>query len=95
MFNNLYGKKQFKKDKLYELNISEETVRKYAEKETEKTFTKVDTLALLKDLVVECECPQMTISDYIKYQLEHLGYIEYVNPELTSRHIAVTELNTT
>lgn len=95
LFNSLYGKKQFKKDKLYELNVSEETVRKYAEKETEKMFTKVDTLALLKDLIAKCEYPQMAISDYIKYQLEHLGYIEYVNPELTHRHIAVTELNTT
>ena len=95
LFNLIYGKKQFKKEKLYELDLSEEFVRMYSGKETEKTFTQVDTLGLLKMLIRVYDYPQMTVGDYIKYQLEHLGYIEYVNPELTPRHIAITELDTT
>ena len=80
LFNKLYDRKQFKKDKLAELCLSEEIVKKYAEKETEKTFTKVDTLSLLKDVVQTYCYKKTTIFDYMKYELECLGYISYSDP---------------
>ena len=73
LFNNLYGKKQFKKDKLNEVKCDAELVKKYAEKETEKMFTKVDTLGLLRELVVTYEYPQTTIYNYLIYENECLG----------------------
>ena len=94
LFNNLYGKKQFKKDKLDEIGVDEEVLKRYA-LETDKMYKNVDTQGLLNELVSSCEYPKTTISDYIKYQLEHLGYVEYLNPEFTNRHIVVTDLDTT
>ena len=86
MFNSLNDKKQFKKEKLEELGLNEETVRKYAEKETAKMFTKVDTCALLQDLVQTYEYPDTTYIEYMKYELECLGYITYKNPN-TDKHL--------
>ena len=93
LFDNLYGKKQFKKDKLKDLGITEELIKKYAGQETEKMFTKVDTLGMLKELVSSYTYKTTSLNDYIKYQLEHLGYVEYINPELDSRYVAVLDMN--
>ena len=93
LFNNLYGKKQFKKDKLNELKCDAELVKKYSEKETEKMFTKVDTLGLLKELVMTYEYPLTTIYDYLIYENECLGYITYSNSEVDKHLFYVTELD--
>ena len=85
LFNSLYDKKQFKKEKLEELGLNEEIVRKYAEKESPKMFTKVDTLALLQDLVNTYKYPETTYIEYMRYELECLGYITYVNPSADKR----------
>lgn len=74
-FNKIYGKKQFKKDKLAALNLEEVDVRQFATKETEKMFTGVDTLHLAKYLVAIMKYPETTVMDEIKYQQELLGYI--------------------
>lgn len=93
LFNNLYGKKQFKKDKLDEIKCDAELVKKYAEKETEKMFTKVDTLGLLKELAETYEYPPTTIYDYLIYENECLGYITYSNSEVDKHLFYVTELD--
>ena len=164
-FNVLYGKKQIKKDKLHELNVSEEYIRKFADNET---FSRVDEIDYVKYLnsigvvnieeaLLDCikykhedvngtkvktpngysytkifnkfsiseddkmkfatkivvgkfdgiNCKGLlkyilhnqndivpcTLSQRIKYQLEHLGYIEYTNPSLDARHIVVLDLD--
>ena len=92
-FNKLYGKKQFRKDKLQELFVPEELVRKYAEKETDKMYTKVDTEGLLKELVVTYQYPKTTILDKIKFEAECLGYIQSHDPNIDKHLYYVTKLN--
>ena len=75
LFSQIYGKKQFKKDKLISLNLTEADVRQFATKETEKMFTGVDTYHLLKYLAVISKYPPTTLMDEIRYQQELLGYI--------------------
>lgn len=75
LFAQIYGKKQFKKDKLISLNLTEVDVRQFATKETEKMFTGVDTYRLLKYLAVISKYPSTTLTDEIRYQQELLGYI--------------------
>ena len=75
LFAQIYGKKQFKKDKLISLNLTEADVRQFATKETEKMFTGVDTYRLLKYLAVISKYPSTTLTDEIRYQQELLGYI--------------------
>ena len=75
LFAQIYGKKQFKKDKLISFNLTEVDVRQFATKETEKMFTGVDTYRLLKYLAIISKYPSTTLTDEIRYQQELLGYI--------------------
>lgn len=74
-FERIYGKKQFKKDKLAAMQLEEVDVRQFATKETEKMFTGVDTYHLLKYLVAIVKYPETSVMDEIKHQQEMLGYI--------------------
>ena len=76
LFCKLYGKRQFKKDKLQLLGLQEVDVRQFAEKETEKMFTNVDTHKLLKYLIRISEKPKTTVIDIVKNQSKLLGYID-------------------
>jgi DNA polymerase-3 subunit alpha len=80
-FDLLYGKKQMKKEKAESLGIPLEIVRKNAEKESEKTFTKVDMNGLLHDFVKVMPYERTTFADKVKYQLNNLGYIDIVDPQ--------------
>lgn len=81
LFNDIYSKKQFKKEKIKEMGLQEVDIRQFAEKESDKMFTKVDTYHLLKYLVVIIEVPQTSIVEKIKYQSELLGYISIKNEQ--------------
>ena len=81
LFNDIYSKKQFKKEKIKEMVLQEVDIRQFAEKESDKMFTKVDTYHLLKYLVAIIEVPQTSIVEKIKYQSELLGYISIKNEQ--------------
>lgn len=91
-FNNIYGKKQFKKDKLKDLELSENIVRKYATKETEKMFTGVDSLELLKETVQNYKYPKTTVIDKLKYEQECLGYVTVYDKSANNKLFLVTKL---
>ena len=92
-FNKIYGKKQFKKDKLKDLELSEDIVRKYATKETEKMFTGVDSLELLKENVQNYKYPKTTVIDKLKYEQECLGYVTVHDKSVSNKLFLVTKLD--
>lgn len=92
-FNNIYGKKQVKKNKLKDLELSEDIVRKYAEKETEKMFTKVDSLGLLKETIQNYKYPKTTVIDKIKYEQECLGYVTSHDESISNKLFLVTNID--
>lgn len=79
MFDNLYGKKLIKKNKLESLSLTEELVRKHSERETEKQFSKLDSLGLIKDCVTSTKVMPTSLKDRIFYQGEYLGYIDLID----------------
>ena len=81
LFNDIYSKKQFKKEKIKDMGLQEVDIRQFAEKESDKMFTKVDTYHLLKYLVAIIKIPQTSIVEKIKYQSELLGYISIKNEQ--------------
>lgn len=93
LYNDLSDKVQFKKDKLKELNISEELVRKYAERETEKMFTKVDVVGLLNAIIPTIKAAPRTLGEKVQAQITHLGYVDIVD-ERYARMAAVLSLDT-
>lgn len=76
LFDELGTKVQIKKDKLDTLEIGHDIVRPFAEKETEKMFSKIDMRKLLVELSKHIHTKKRTLGDRIKAQTEHLGYID-------------------
>ena len=70
-----YGKcKTIKKEKVQDWE--EELIRKYAEKETEKQFSKIDNAGLLTELTSLLPPHEDNLPMLIKNQIEHLGYVD-------------------
>ena len=78
MFDELYGKKQIKKDKAKILGLPENLVRKCSQKESDKTFTGLNTYQLLKELL-NIKRGGCSIFEKVNYQREFLGYVDIVN----------------
>lgn len=92
-FASIYGKKQMKKDKAEELGLTE-YVKKYSGKETEKMYSMIDSIALLKDIESSTFNRVDKARDIIGWQDEFLGYMDYVNPNIPKSYMVVTHLNT-
>ena len=70
-----YGKcKTIKKEKVQDWE--EELIRKHAEKETEKQFSKIDNAGLLTELITLLPPHEDNLQLLIKNQIEHLGYVD-------------------
>lgn len=92
LFQLLYGKKQIRKDKLKDLGLRPEDVGPYAEKETVKMYSKINTYALLKNLITVIAVPRTTMLDKIHWQQECLGYIDIIDKSYKGLAV-VTELD--
>ena len=91
IFNSIYNKKQFKKDKL---PCKEEYVRQFAKSETEKMFKDVDTLGLCKFLTSTISNDDMEIKDIITSEIEYYGSTSYTNKELEEGTLIITSVDT-
>lgn len=87
--NGISYTKLFKK---YE--ITEEEKKYFATKTVYGRFEGIHTKSLLKHLLRNSKYPPCKIGQKIRYEEELLGYINYKDPRLNKRVIAVTKLNT-
>lgn len=92
-FDLLYGKKQMKKDKADSLGIPYEIIKRNYEKESEKTFTKVNMMGVLHDYINVMPYDRTTFVDRVGYQLENLGYIDIVDNQYKG-YVVVLETET-
>lgn len=79
IYNNFISCKNLKKDKCEKLRIDFDIVRECCEKETEKTFNKIDNIKLIQTL---CNLYENTDDlEIVSYQLKYLGYtdINYID----------------
>lgn len=74
LYQLLNGKKQIKKEKLNEIGLDEEIVRKYSQKETEKIFKNINIDGLIIETSNNFENKQVPLQDKIKAEVEYLGY---------------------
>lgn len=79
LFDKYNGKKQMKKDKAFEEGLDFDIIRKYATKETAKTFTGLDSIGLVNELVQNISVDKTSIRTMVEYQIENLGYIGIVD----------------
>lgn len=92
IFDQIYGKKQFKKDKIEEIGYLITDFVIFSQKETDKTLYYDDTEELMKYLIKEYPGPKTTKYDKLNYELEHLGYIQTVLPKINQDYYYVTSM---
>ena len=92
LFNNYYGKKQMKKEKAFELGLDFDILRKHSTKETPKTFTGLDSVGLVNELVSTMDDNGTDIRTRINYQIEDLGYINIADKKYAG-YCVVEDLN--
>ena len=92
-YDEIYSKKQFKKDKL-PLGLSEEIVRIYAAKETEKMFMQVETRLLLKKIIQAIPNKSISMESIFANHLEFVGYCSYVDESYDERVCVISDLKT-
>lgn len=78
LFDEIYGKKQIKKDKVNKLKLPFELFKDF--KETPAMFTMIDSKLLLKNIAVTAtHIPPRKLSEKIIAQIKHLGYIDIMD----------------
>lgn len=92
IFDKIYGKKQFKIDKILEMGYDPAVFAKYAIKTTDKVIKFEDTMPLLKELITNTDFPKTTKYDKLCYEFEYLGYIQTILPKMNKDYYFVTAI---
>ena len=81
LFDYFHGKSQVRKNIVEQMGIDIEIVRSCAEKESEKTFTKLNSRRLLNECTKNVQFRKRNLKERIDAQIEHLGYIDIMGDE--------------
>jgi len=87
--NGYSYKKIFKK-----YNITEDELKYFAKKIVYGKFDGIHKRHLLKYLLKKSKYPPCSIQQKIKYQQEHLGYVDYTDETIDKRYIVIMGLDT-
>lgn len=92
---DLYDKfgscKIIKKNKIDELGLDENIIKKYLGKETEKQYSQIDNVGLVSELSKRIVDKALSIKEQIKYEQEYLESIVYTNPKAPEKMYYVVE----
>lgn len=91
-YDLLHDKKQLGKEKAKENNIPFETLSKYGH-ETEKQFNKLDSKALIEDLILKIPYKELTLKERLDNQQKILGIVNIVEPAISKRIYYVTSMD--
>ena len=89
--------KTIKKDKIdsyADYGIGEFLIHKYAGKETAKTYSEIDNLGLLNELINGIPNEAYSIKETVRFEKEVLGYVEYVNPKIKDTYYIAIDYKT-
>lgn len=94
-YDKFYGRKQFTISKLKKEGEDIELIKKYCQKQTEKTLKEFDYIGFLKDMTSSMAYSPVSITERMDYQKEYIGYISYINPNIGKRYYYVKDLSVT
>lgn len=81
LYDELGSRTQIKKEQLAELGLTENDVRHFAERETDRMFAKIDTRSLLSYIAGRISASPRTLRQRISAQMEHLGYVDIADEQ--------------
>ena len=89
IFNLLYNKKQFNKDKC---PIEQSIIKKYC-KETEKQYREIDSNAIINELISKLDKEEIiSLNERLQVELDKLGVITYIDKSYKDNVMIVTEI---
>jgi DNA polymerase III alpha subunit len=92
LYESLYDRKQIKKDDIEKLGINEDLFADCYEKETEKLYKELNMERYIERASELIEDKKLSIKEQIKYELEYLEYITYINPKAPESMYYVAEM---
>lgn len=94
IYNKFGSVKIIAKKKMEELGLSEYLMEKYSGKETKSQYREIDNDGLIKELCSRLDNKSMSISDQVKFDIEHLEYTDYVNEKMANNYYIVVDFTT-
>ena len=91
LYDNFGTCKIIKKNKITELGLDDNVIKKYSGKETEKQYSQIDNVGLVNELSKRIEDKPLSIKEQIKYEQEYLESIVYTNPKAPEKMYYVVE----
>lgn len=85
--------KQINKSKLTQLNLNEEILKKYSNKETKALYKEIDTKGLIKELIKQIPNKDIKLKEKLKTELELLGYISTKIPSLNEKLVYIIKID--
>ena len=93
VFEKFYGRKMIPKNK-EDFEEYYELIKKYSEKETEKQYIQIDTVSLLKAIVLKIPDEDIPIREQMNFELEVLGRINLVYEDANKNDCYVLDVDT-
>lgn len=91
LYDLLYGAKTISKDKAEKNNLPFDLLAKYGN-ETAKQFNKLDSMAMLNEMINSIPYRELTLKESLDNQLDILGIVSYINPDVNKRLYYVSSL---
>ena len=93
MFQKLYSRKTISKQKMDDFLEYKDIIIKYCGKETDKQYTQIDSLAILKEIEERTPNENIDISEQIDFELDVLGHIN-LTYDINKNICYITDLDT-
>ena len=94
MYDKLGTVKVIAKKKMEELGLSEFMMKKHCGKETQSQWREIDNHGLINDLCSNIKDASLNAIDQMKYELEYLGSVDYVNSNMSDSYYAIVSFET-
>lgn len=94
VYDKFANAKIIAKNKMESLGVSEYLMTKYAGKETKSQYREIDNQGLIKELCGRLKNESLNITEQMKYELDCLNYVEYMNPNMSDNYYAIVSFVT-
>lgn len=89
IYDKFANSKIIAKKKMEELGVSDYLMQKYAGKETKSQWRQLDNQGLINELCNRLENKSLDIVSQIRAEMDYLGYVNYVNPNMADDYYIV------
>lgn len=94
VYDKLGTVKVIAKKKMDELGLSEFMMKKHCGKETQSQWREIDNQGLISDLCANIKDSSFNAVKQMKYEIDYLGNVNYVNPNMSDAYYAIVSFET-